>query len=150
PGSAAPGTSATATRPTHQASPSASPHALSPAAPGIVNLYVWSRERKQWLGSVLTKGNSGFHEGDAGPLMLKVDQSIPAMLYEVQIKFDGLTSAAAAFDYLSSPSSDDGTTGQKTPPGPGRREDASIPIPDDPSIGFDGSGHRLQAWGASF
>ena len=150
PASAAPGTSAAAARPTQQASPSASPHALSPAAPGVVNLFVWSREQNQWLGSDLTKDEPGFREGDAVPFMLKVDQAIPATLYEVEIKYDCHTSDAAAFDYLSSPSSEDSTAGRKTPPGPGRREDASIPIPDDGSIGFDGSGRRLQAWGASF
>jgi len=147
PASAAPPTSGA--RPTPAASASSPAVALSPAAPGDVRLFVWSRQEKQWLGSDLVKEEPGYREGDVVPFMLRVEHAVASTLYEVQLKYTCRTSDGAAFDYLSNPSDQDNIS-QMTSPGPGRREDASIPIPDDSAIAFDGSGRRLRAWGASF
>jgi hypothetical protein len=121
----------------------------SPAAPGDVRLFIWSRQQKQWLGSDLAKDDPGYREGDAVPFMIRIDNAVASVLYEVEISYWCHTSDGAAFDYLSNPSAEDSAS-QTTPPGPGRREDASIPIPDDSAISFDASGRRFKAWGGSF
>src|SRR5207244_646546 len=73
----------------------------------------------------------------------------PSTLYEVQLTYVCRTTDSAAFDYLATPSDADNAS-LTTAPGPARREDASIPVPDDSAISFDGAGRRFKAWGASF
>jgi len=138
----------TAAGPTAAASPTPA-RSLSPAVPGEVGLFIWSRQQKQWLSSDLTRDQSGYREGDVVPFMLQIQHTAVSTLYDVQLKYACRTSDGAAFDYLSNPSNEDSVS-QITSPGPGRREDASIPIPDDSAIGFDGNGRRFRAWGASF
>jgi hypothetical protein len=144
--SAAPATAADGETPAASPTPARS---LSPASPGDVKLFIWSRQQKQWLSSDLVKEEPGYQEGDVVPFMLKVEQATPATLYEVRITYVCRTTAGAAFDYLASPTDADNTS-LTTAPGPARREDASIPVPDDSAIGFDGSGRRFKAWVASF
>jgi len=121
----------------------------SAAAPGNVRLFVWSRQQRQWLGSDLVKDEPGYPEGDVVPFLLHIDDAAASTPYNVQIKYVCRTSGGAAFDYLSNVSDVDNAS-LTTPPGPGRREDASIPVPDDSAISFDGSGRRFRSWGASF
>jgi len=149
PASAAPSTTAVSSRASPEASPSPTAGSLSPAVPGDVGLFIWSRQQKQWLSSDLTRDQSGYREGDVVPFMLQIQHTAVSTLYDVQLKYACRTSDGAAFDYLSNPSNEDSVS-QITSPGPGRREDASIPIPDDSAIGFDGNGRRFRAWGASF
>jgi len=149
PASDAPVATVATAGPTPAASAGPLSGSLSPEAPGDVSLFIWSRQQKQWLGLELVKEEPGYHEGDVVPFMLRVEHATPSTRYDVQLKYACRASDGAAFDYLSSPSDEDNLS-QTTPPGPGRREDASIPIPDDSAITFDGAGRRFKAWGASF
>jgi hypothetical protein len=149
PASGAPATPGATSGPTLPASASPISRSSSPVAPGDVRLFVWSRQQKQWLGADLTKDDPGYREGDAVPFMIRIDNAVASALYEVEVEYGCHTPDGAAFDYLSNPSDEDSAI-QTTPPGPGRREDASIPIPDDSTISFDASGRRFKSWGGSF
>lgn len=144
-----PPASATVTGPALSATATPLPGPSSTAPPGNARLFVWSRQQQQWLTSDLARDEPGFPEGDAVPFMLRIDDAVASTLYNVQVTYGCRTSDGAAFDYLSNPSDADNAS-LTTPPGPGRREDASIPIPDDSAIAFDPGGRRFRAWGASF
>ena len=146
PASAGPATTATGS--TAAASPTPA-RLLAPASPGDLRLFIWSRQQRQWLSSDLIREEPGYHEGDVVPFMLRVEHATPSTLYEVQLTYVCRTTDSAAFDYLATPSDADNAS-LTTPPGPARREDASIPIPDDSAISFDASGRRFRAWSASF
>ena len=146
PASAGPAT--TATGPTAEASPTPA-RLLAPASPGDLRLFIWSRQQRQWLSSDLIREEPGYYEGDVVPFMLRVEHATPSTLYEVQLTYVCRTTDSAAFDYLATPSDADNAS-LTTAPGPARREDASIPVPDDSAISFDGAGRRFKAWGASF
>jgi len=136
---------------TAQATESATPTSASPSPPatGNVRLFIWSRQQKQWLTSTLEKEEPGYHEGEAVPFMLQIENASSAGLYNVEVKYECHTSNGAAFDYLSSVATED-SDALTTAPAPGRREDASIPIPDDSTFTFDGGGRRFRVWDGSF
>lgn len=133
-------------------SPSANPTLQPPSTQASVDseLFVWSRQSSEWLRSGLVEEASEYHEGDAVPFMLRIDNAAPGSVYEVELVYECRTTQGAGFDYLTTVSAQD-SSATRTEPGPGpEREDASIPVPDDPSIGFDRGGRRLLAWGGSF
>jgi len=126
-----------------QAAPSQSPPPI-----GDVTLYVWSRQDKRWLDSDDSKDQPGYREGEAVPFMLRIEDTVPGV-YRVALAYECRTGNGAAFDYLANLSEADSAS-LTTSPAPPRREDSSIPVPDDPSITFDGAGRRFRVWGGSF
>ena len=121
----------------------------SPVATGDVRLFVWSRQDRRWLESENARDEPGYREDEAVPFMLRIEDTVPTTAYEVALQYECRTAQGAAFDYLSSVSEAD-SAAQMIPPGPARREDSAVPIPDDPSITFDGGGRRFQMWGGTF
>jgi hypothetical protein len=91
----------------------------------------------------------GYREGEVVPFMLKIEGAAAGGIYDVALAYGCRTGDGGAFDYLSSLSETD-TASQTTSPAPPRREDSSIPIPDDPAIALDGAGRRFRVWGGSF
>jgi len=141
--------------PTITSSPQSSSSTRIPASPsadtnGSSRLFVWSRQRRQWLQSDLSQETPGYREGEPVPFMLRIDDVASRTVYQVELRYECHTAQGAAFDYLTDVSDAD-ISATTTEPGPGReREDASIPVPDDATINFDGSDRRFLAWGASF
>jgi hypothetical protein len=155
--SAGPGTdSASVSTTTEAASGTGGPTATedassgSPPPPGDVRMYVWSRQDQQWLDSDNLQDNPGYAEGETIPFMLELVGATNGAVYDVTIEYQCRTPAGAAFDYLGSIADEKDDAINMTPPGPVRREDASILVPDDPSIPFDQPGRRLRTWDASF
>jgi len=141
--------------PTITSSPQRSSPTPVPASPsantnGGSRLFVWSRQRQQWLRSDLSQETPGYREGESIPFMLRIDDVVSRTMYQVELTYECHTARGAAFDYLTSVSDAD-ISATKTEPGPGgEREDASIPVPDDSTINFDGSDRRFLVWGGSF
>jgi hypothetical protein len=131
------------------------PAASTPPAPsqspppiGDVTLYVWSRQDKRWLDSDNSRDQPGYRDGEAIPFMLRIEDTVPGV-YEVALAYECRTGEGVAVDYLANLSEGDSAS-LATSPAPPRREDSSIPVPDDPSITFDGAGRRFRVWGGSF
>jgi hypothetical protein len=82
--------------------------------------------------------------------MVRIDQTDPGAIYKIQLRYQCQTATAAAFDYLGGRSDKDASA-TLTDPGPGRRPDSTLPMPDDPSIAFDDApGRRFEVWGGTF
>jgi hypothetical protein len=138
------GASAT-TRPTATETPPAG------SAPPIRDsrIFVWDRQDQQWLDSDDVNDLPGYAEGEVVPFMLQLLGTEEGSVYRVVIEYQCRTASGAAFDYLASISDETDSAAHMTAPGPVRREDASIPMPDDPSIASDQPG-RVRTWDASF
>lgn len=161
PGSPSP-TEATATpSPTATAAPTATqePTASSTATPvptasptqASSALWVWSRTAKAWLQDSLKAQQSDYHEGQAIPVMLRIDDATVGQTYRVQIRYDCRIGNAAGIDFLTD-GGGDAVTAAQSAPGPGRAgPDSSAIIGDDPSITFDdGAQGSLSIWGGTF
>jgi hypothetical protein len=131
------------------ASQSPEPSATAPAAPSIVQLFVWSRQQSRWLDRLDDTG--GYQEGESVPLLVYIAGTQANFRYQVTLRYKCGAGERAAFDYISQPAEEDAAS-LLTAPGPGRTPaDAQIPIPDDPSIGFDDHVNgRFQFWAAAF
>jgi hypothetical protein len=154
--SSVPGSSTDTTSPpvdangaTTAAAASSVPPSHSPGIGADFRYYIWSREDSQWRDSDNTRDGVGYSEGEAVPFLVVIENTMPAAVYQVSLEYQCRTSEGAAFDYLSSISDADNAS-ESTAPAPARREDASMLIPDDPSITFDSTGRRFQVWGGSF
>ncbi len=142
--------SPTVTSSPQTSSPTPFPASPSASASGSSRLFVWSRQRQRWLLSDLNQETPGYREGERVAFMLRIDDVTSRTVYQVELRYECRTAQGAAFDYLTGVSDAD-ISATKTEPGPGReREDASIPVPDDPTINFDGSDRRFLVWGGSF
>ena len=141
--------------PTVTSSPQSSSPTPVPASPSASTnsssrLFVWSRQRQQWLRSDLNEETPGYREGEPVPFMLRIDDVVSRTVYQVELRYECRTARGAAIDYLTSVSDADISV-TKTEPGPGReREDASIPVPDDSTINFERSDRRFLIWGGNF
>ncbi len=144
---------ATPTPPASTVTPS--PVAVSPAPTGQtgpqIRLAVWSKAKAAWSDEG-PAGVSGYHEGEAIPVLLKIAGVTPGRTYDITLRYDCALGSIAAFDFLTSYSADAGTTPAAAKDGPGReRPDTAIPLPDDPSIDLaDEAGGQLALWGATF
>jgi hypothetical protein len=131
------------------ASQSPEPSATAPAAPSIVQQFVWSRQQSRWLDRLDDTG--GYREGESVPLLVYIEGTQANFRYQVTLRYKCGTGERAAFDYISQPAAEDATS-LLTAPGPGRTQaDGEIPIPDDPSLDFDDDVNgRFQLWAAAF
>jgi hypothetical protein len=129
--------------------------AASSASAGATQfrLAQWADLRGRWQFGDLNRSNSAYHEGEAVPFALRVDNARPGAAYTLGIRYDCLHGGPSGYDYLASYDRDRGAAPALASGGPGSSlPDTSISIPDDPSISFDDDdgGRRFQAWGASF
>jgi hypothetical protein len=81
--------------------------------------------------------------------MVRIDHATTGAVYEIEVGYQCQSGDAAAFDYLGGVSAAD-AAGILVQPGPGRRSDSTLPLPDDPSISFDNAERLVQIWGATF
>jgi hypothetical protein len=112
-------------------------------------MFVWRRQNQQWLESDDVSDEPGYAEGEVVPFMLQLTGTEKGAVYEVAIEYQCRTASGAAFDYLASVSEEKDSASHMTAPGPVRRDDASIAVPDDPSIASEQPG-RIRTWDASF
>ena len=130
--------------------------APTPIASGIrFRLALWANELDGWRFGDLDADSSSYREGEAIPVLLRIDEVEPATGFWVAIRYDCGVEEAAAFDFLTGYERDVGTSPALAEGGPGRLPpDATMPIPSDASIAFDDEqyeGDRLfHLWGATF
>lgn len=97
-----------------------------------------------------------YSEGEAIPFLLRIEDAEPGTTYILGISYDCASDGVAAYDFVVSYDRDVGTEPALAKEGPGRTTpDATLVIPDDPSIEFDdedqGELERLfQLWGGTF
>jgi hypothetical protein len=82
--------------------------------------------------------------------MLQIMGAANGGVYDLTIEYQCRTPDGAAFDYLAGVSDETDDVALTTAPAPARRDDASILLPDEPSIDADVPARRFRAWGASF
>jgi len=129
------------------ATASATPPTLTPS--DSASFAVWSRQEIVWRSGGLPH-QPVYSEGDLLPLMVRINRATAGAIYEIELWYQCQLGDAAAFDYLGGVSAADAAT-ILVQPGPGRRPDSTLPLPDDPSISFDNIPERLvQIWGATF
>ena len=133
------------------------------ATPGIVEtatpvagsphfrLAVWADVRRQWQFGDLHAGASGYREGQAIPFLLRIDNVSPGDVHRISLLYNCGADGTAAFDFLTGYERDVGSEPALTVDG---LADATIPVPDDPAIGFDDEDREadrlFRLWGASF
>jgi hypothetical protein len=133
---------------------SAEPSTTATASPDkeiTFQLFAWSREQSRWIADRLDDDPASYREGEMVPFLVLFEGAVDDATYEITIRYQCGTDERASFDYLSQVAEADAAS-FVTAPGPGRtRPDATIPIPDDPSIAFDDDvDGRFQLWGGSF
>ena len=111
--------------------------------------FAWSRSQKQWESGSLQDTDYG--EGEAIPIMIRVDKVTRGTVYELKLRYECATGSANAFDFLTG-LPDQETLAATVAPGPRRaRADSTLPMPDDPSIPYDdGLERRFRVWGGLF
>lgn len=138
--------------------PSPSPSPPSPATatptplPGTAaSMAWWDRTDRRWREGALDAGQ--YAEGDALPVLLHLEKAKPGAVYAIAIRYSRCDEPlGSSFDFLSDAYA--GTAG--APPAPPRTErdppDATVGIPDDPTIDLDeAGGERLfRLWGGTF
>ncbi len=130
-----------------RASPTARPATASPS--NSFRFAMWSREEGAWRIEGL-RARPAYHEGEYVPFMVRIDDTKPGRVYEITLVYQCKTTKTAAFDYLGGLSETDAGA-VLVDPGPGRRPDATLPMPDDSSLTFDDSAERLfRLWGGTF
>lgn len=136
-------------------SPTLSPPLLTPSptstpTPSTLRLAVWSKAGSTWADSLAA---AAYEEGDNVPFLLMMGDLQPGETYRVIIRYECRANGAAAFDFLSGTAEESAGQMATAEGGPGRaRPDATIPLPDDPTIRFDDArpDASLRLWGGSF
>lgn len=116
---------------------------------------VWADAHSRWQFGDLYAEDSRYREGQAIPFLLRMDDLRPGAVYVLFILYGCGAEGTAAFDFLTAYGRDSDTELTTAEEGPGRAgPDASIPIPDDPSIRVDDEGREpvrlFHLWGANF
>lgn len=151
-GNGTPGTpTAGLTPPASTLPPTAAPTATPAGETASITLGVWVEETSRWRFGDLAAQESGYHQGQSIPFLLRIEGATPGRTYEVTLRYQCRAGSAAAFDYLTAYDRDAGAAPALAPEGPQQAQpDAAIPIPDDPSIAFDEAGRGLfQLWWAT-
>ncbi len=129
--------------------------AASPTPEGpLLRLGLWAKGPGAWAFDEPV-AVAGYAEGESIPFLLRIDDAVPGRIYPILLSYDCRAGAAAGFDFLTGYDHDQGSAPALAAGGPGRlAPDASLALPDDPSIAFDdaeGEGRRLLSlWGATF
>jgi len=129
-------------------------HPTSSNGPAFqIRLAQWADLRAQWQFGDLNRNNSAYHEGEAVPFMLRIDNARLDADYVLAVRYDCVQRGINAYDFLADYERDRGTLPALDPDGPGSAlPDTTISIPDDTSIGFDNaeSPRQFKAWGIIF
>ncbi len=113
----------------------------------------WADTLARWRFGNLNPQNSAYQEGEGVPFMLRIENAVPGTTYTFGIRYDCAHRSVNGYDFLSSYDRDRGVTPALHEAGPGTSvPDATLVVPDDPSIVFDdGEGdRRFKLWGGSF
>ncbi len=113
----------------------------------------WSDTLARWRFGNLNPRNSAYQEGERVPFMLSIEHAVPGTNYTFSIRYDCAHRGVNGYDFLSSYDRDRGVLPALHEDGPGTSIfDASLAVPDDPSIPFDaGEGDRaFKLWGGAF
>lgn len=141
--------------PATDTTPTATPSIVETATPTTggprFRLAVWADARRRWQFGDLEAEASDYREGQAIPFLLRIDDVSPGGVYGISLRYDCRADGAAAFDFLTGYERDVGSEPALAVEG---LADATIPVPDDPAIGFDDEdreeGRLFRLWGASF
>ncbi len=90
---------------------------------------------------------AAYHDGEAIPLLLRIDNALPGASYPLTIRYD-----CQGFNLLTAYDHDTGSEPALASDGPGSAiADSAIQIPDDPGTDDDdGEAGSLSLWGGSF
>ncbi len=139
--------------------PTAAPGVTDGATPAVgsprFRVAAWADADARWQFGGLYDEASGYHEGQAITFLLRIDEALSGTVYAVSLYYDCRVDQTAAFDFLSGYESDRGSRPILAEEGPGQVfPDATIPVPDDPTITFDDEEReadpRFGLWGATF
>ncbi|MFB3092914.1 MAG: hypothetical protein ACE1ZN_00730, partial [Dehalococcoidia bacterium] len=113
----------------------------------------WADTLARWRFGNLNPQNSAYQEGEGVPFMLRIENAVPGTTYTFGIRYDCVHRSANGYDFLSSYDRDRGVTPALHEDGPGTSvPDATLAVPDDPSIPYDGDedNRKFKLWGGSF
>jgi hypothetical protein len=133
------------------APPQPGPSGLGPAP--HFRLAQWSDTLATWRFGNLNPRNSAYREGERVPFMFSIENAIPGTDYTFSIRYDCAHRGVNGYDFLSSYDLDRGVAPALHEDGPRSSiPDASLVVPDDPSIPFDDAeGDRaFKLWGGAF
>ncbi len=139
--------------------PTAAPGITDGATPAVgsprFRVAAWADTDSRWLFDALYGEASGYHEGQAITFLLRIDEALLGTVYAVSLYYDCRVDQTAAFDFLTGYESDRGSRPILAEEGPGQAfPDATIPVPDDPTITFDDEEReadpRFGLWSATF
>ena len=112
----------------------------------------WADVDAAWQFGNLNSNNSAYHEGEAIPYLLEVDNAVIGTTYDFQLRYDCDKDGINAFDFLTRYDRDRGT-GPASDLGinPLSPSD-TVTINDDPTLAFDASetARTWRIWGATF
>ncbi|MDO8611616.1 MAG: hypothetical protein Q7R32_02190 [Dehalococcoidia bacterium] len=116
------------------------------------SLAQWADVDADWQFGNLNSNNSAYHEGEAIPYLLQVDNADIGAVYEFQLRYDCDKGGVNAFDFLTRYDRDRGTDPATALGLDPASPDATAPINDDPNHAFDASetARTWRVWGATF
>jgi len=139
--------------------PTAAPDIVETAPPVAgsprFRVAVWADGPGRWQFGDLHAVASGYREGQAIPFLLRIDDVSLGDVYRISLQYDCEADGSVGFDFLTGYERDARSELALAEEGPGLAiPDATVPVPDDPAIGFDDldreGGGLFRLWGASF
>ena len=113
----------------------------------------WSDTLGVWQPADLDGRNSAYHEGEAVPFMLRIENAAPGTQYRVSVRFDCARQDGLGYDFLTSYDRDRGVMPALHEDGPGSSvADATLGMPDDEDMTLDDRerDRSFKLWGGSF
>jgi len=129
------------------------PGAESPKSIASYALDEWSDTLGVWQPADLDGRNSAYHEGEAVPFMLRIENAAPGTQYRVSVRFDCARQDGLGYDFLTSYDRDRGVMPALHEDGPGSPvADATLAVPDDEDMTLDDRerDRSFKLWGGSF
>ncbi len=127
-----------------------------PKSPNSIASYAldeWSDTLGAWQPTDLDGQNSAYHEGEAVPFMLRIENAVPGTQYRVSVLFDCARQDGPSYDFLTSYDRDRGVMPALHQDGPGSSAaDATLAVPDDEDMTLDDRerDRSFKLWGGSF
>lgn len=127
-----------------------------PQSPRSIESYAldeWSDTLGVWQPANLDRQSSAYHEGEAVPFMLRIENAAPGTQYRVSVRFDCARQDGLGYDFLTSYDRDRGVMPALHEDGPGSPvADATLAVPDEEDSTFDDRerDRSFKLWGGSF